>query len=123
MKVGLILLVVMLAASCASRTALNSPSRITLPQAPKRIAVYQDSMKRLAGVEYIDPVLRVEHGKCDGVPETGGALLTPRSWRAVKYALTEWPRWGDAVRSIVDSHNNAVGPQLDKKPWWSRAWW
>ncbi len=122
MRLALVLLLVILTASCAGRVTPAGTARITLPQPPKRIAVREDGMQREAGVEYIDPAIRIAPGKCAGIPETGGALLTPRSWRAVKYALTEWPKWGTAVQSIVDSHNGAIEPPPDTRPGWWPHW-
>lgn len=122
MRVVFVILLAVLSASCAGRAALDGTARITLPQPPKRISVHEDGIHREAGVEYIDPALRILPGNCAGIQEKGGALLTPRSWRAVKYALTEWPKWGDAVQSIVGSHNGALGPPPDTRPGWRLHW-
>lgn len=123
MRIVSLLTVLMVTASCASKTALTGVAPITLPQHPKRIAVHEDGMEREAGVEYIDPVTRIEPGMCDDIPNNGGALLTPRSWRAVKYAITEWPRWGDTVQSIVDSYTRASDAPREKQSRGWRGWW
>lgn len=111
-----------LLSSCAGRAALNGNVRIVLPEPPKRIAVTEEGVSRKPGVKYIDPPVKVSPNERPRIPETGGALLSARSWRAVRYALTEWPKWGEAVRSIVDTHNQAAGPSRSTKSWWS-AWW
>lgn len=99
--------------ACASRQ--GAVSRIVLPKQPHRIDVLREGAKRLDGVTYIDQPLRVRPESKPTIPADGGALLTPRSWRAVMYSIQEWPRWGDTVESIVNSHNEAA---TEKRSWW-----
>jgi hypothetical protein len=105
--------------SCTSNYAVTKGARITLPQSPERIAWQQEDVANQSGVHYVDPPIRLQPGTQVTASSDGGIVLTPRAWRGIRYALTEWPKWGDTVRAIVDSHNRAMGAYTDNDtPWW-----
>jgi len=111
-----ILLLGVLVTGCAHRGGIQG-AVIRLPEEPKRIAVSQEGQAKQAGATYIEPPVRISPNTEVEVRGEGGALLTPRSWRAVKYSLTEWPRWGAVVRQIVKAHNEAL--KAGDRPWWA----
>lgn len=117
--VALGLLVLLFSSSCAERMIVSGGARITLPETPERIAWRELGTAEKPGISYVDPPVRLKPREGCTAPADGGILLSSRAWRGLRYALTEWPRWGETVRAIVDSHNQAVGNGADKQ----RAWW
>jgi hypothetical protein len=116
---ALTLLVLLVASSCAERMVVTEGARITLPEMPERIAWRELGSAEKPGVSYVDPPLRLKPRESCTAPADGGILLNPRAWRGIRYSLTEWPRWGETVRAVVDSHNQTIGNGSDRKrPWW-----
>jgi hypothetical protein len=115
-RIACLVVVTLCFAACSSHRGFVSTAPITLPQPPKQIAVHEEGIERSPETEYIDPPKKVSPHDRFSIPQEGAALLTPRSWRAVKYALVEWPKWAAAVKSIVDAHNQAVSPR-DQGTW------
>jgi hypothetical protein len=117
--VALVLPVLLFASSCAERMVVSGGARITLPEAPERIAWREQGSSEKPGISYVDPPALLKPRESCTAPADGGILLSPRAWRGIRYGLTEWPRWGETVQAVVDSHNQAVGNGADKQlPWW-----
>lgn len=118
-SICLVVLVILFASSCAERMVVSGGARITLPETPERIAWREQESAETPGISYVDPPVRLKPRESCTAPEDGGILLSPRAWRGIRYGLTEWPRWGETVRAIVDSHNQSVGSGADRlHPWW-----
>lgn len=81
---------------------------ITIPDPPKRFAWYEEGVPEKPGTIYLDPYRRLNPDEQVKAPADGGILITPKAWRGIKYGITEWPRWGDIVQSIVKAHNDAI---------------
>jgi hypothetical protein len=119
-RVLLLMGLLCVSSSCAQRVAVMGGAPITLPDPPERVAWKEEGLTQKTGVHYLDPPVRLmPRQKCTAPPD-GGVLLNPRAWRGIRYGLTEWPRWAETVRTIVKSHNEAVGEgRLKKHPWWA----
>lgn len=117
--VGLVCLFPM---GCAQRNVITTGARITLPALPERIGWKEAGVEAKPGVRLIDPPIVLKPRETCTAPVDGAVLLKPRAWRGIKYGLTEWPRWGETVQSIVRNHNRGSEPSIHRKrPWW-RPW-
>jgi len=97
---------------CASRApVVQSVPR--LPKPPERIDIMEKGKTEIPGVKYIDPAAILKEGESYVAPKAGAAVCSPRTWRGAKYAIEEWPKWGEAVQSIVKGYQ----PE-EKRPWW-----
>lgn len=115
-------LVCLFSMGCAQRNVITTGARITLPAPPERIGWKEAGIKAKPGVRLIDPPIVLKPCETCTAPVDGAVLLKPRAWRGIKYGLTEWPRWGETVQSIVRSHNRVSEPYTHRKrPWW-RPW-
>ncbi|MEW6138909.1 MAG: hypothetical protein AB1733_11810 [Thermodesulfobacteriota bacterium] len=108
--------------SCAQRVVVSGGPRITLPDPPDRVAWKEEGVPEKPRIHYLDPPVRLDPRGTFTAPEDGGILINPKAWRGIRYGLTEWPKWGETVRAIVESHNDAIGRDAARsKPWW-KVW-
>ena len=104
----------LLCLGCARRDVVG-PSHIRLPPPPERIELSEQGKTESPGVKYIDPAQILSEGQTFMAPKDGVAVCTPRTWRGAKYAIEEWPKWGDTVRAIVQGYQQ---PKESVASWW-----
>lgn len=116
---------VLFLSGCWNRPPVRqSCAMIPLPDPPERFAWKQDGQKEQPGTIYLDPYHRLKGQETWKAPEDGGVCLTPKAWRGIHHGITEWPKWGDMARGLVQSHNDTVKATRpeEKASWWSRLW-
>lgn len=121
-RIALLVLVVFLLSGCAAQQVHNRMGGLVPnPDPPERFDWKQDGAPEKPGTIYLDPYKKLKGAETWTAPEDGGVCLTPKAWRGLRHAVTEWPKWGDMVRGFIKDHNDAVrNSRRDEDSTWSR---
>ncbi|MBI4962519.1 MAG: hypothetical protein HY913_04520 [Desulfomonile tiedjei] len=123
MKHAIILLLsLLLLASCATRTEIVRGARITLPQLPQRVDIEQQGQHKDKDTIYLSPPTELKPDQNWRAPSEGAVVWKNKDLRGILYGLREWQRWGLDTRDIVEQHNKIMDKTTQAAKPWYKLW-